>query len=349
MKLMTLHKVNLPQLAFVFTAILLLCAACSNEPTGPQNFTVTLTVANLQHLSPGEGHYEAWISFPEQQSINKTSHGDEDYVSFGKFNLSEDNSRILNLQGGQMIFSPAKQIDINLAIDAIITIELDGDMDDEPGSRLLGGEFIGSDREATAALTTAAEDALNFDYTITSGIYILATPTTNDTADFNRGIWWMNPAGSAIATAGLQQLPALTDTSGWKYEGWVIDNSGAQPISYSTGKFLTSNGFDEDFAGPYAGPDSNDRNGDGRGDGFPFPGQDFIPDFGNTPPLSKLDIGFIEARITLEPHPDNSPRPFQLEILVDPVIGPDLAGENSVQSMENRANLIPTAMVKINR
>ncbi|MDZ7343786.1 MAG: hypothetical protein ONA90_04665 [candidate division KSB1 bacterium] len=335
--------------SFVFTAILLLCAACSNEPTGPQNFSVSLAATNLQRLPSGEGHYELWISFPEQQHINKIAHGDEDFVSFGKFNLSEDNSRILNLQGEPMVFAPAKEIDINLAVDAIITIEVQGDTDDKPGSRLLGGEFVGNDREATATLTTAAEDAFDFDYTLTSGVYILATPTTNDTADFNRGIWWMNPASSTNATAGLQQLSALSDTSGWKYEGWVIDKSGAQPLAYSTGKFLRGSGFDEDFAGPYAGPDSDDRNGDGRGDGFPFPGQDFIPDFGNIPPLSKLDSGFIEARMTLEPHPDNSPGPFQLEILVDPVIGPDLDGANSIQSMENRANRFPTARVKINR
>lgn len=340
------NKPNLQQLSFVFAAILLLCAACGDEQTtAPQNFTVTLNVTNLQHLSPGEGHYEVWVSFPEQQSINKTAHGDEDFVSFGKFNLSEDNSRIVNLQGEPMVFAPATQVDINLAVDAIITIELEGDTDDEPGSRLLGGEFVGSDKEAVATLITDAEDVFNFDYTLTSGVYILATPTTNDSADFNRGIWWMNPGGSAIAIAGLQQLPALTDTSGWKYEGWIVDKSGASPVPYSTGKFLSGSGADEDLAGATAGADGDDRNGDG----FAFPGQDFIRAFANVPGLPRLDNGNFETRITLEPAPDNSPQPFQLEILVDPAIGPNLDSENSVQPMENRANRFPTATVKINR
>lgn len=330
---------------------ILLFAACGDEPTAPENFSVSLTAANLQRLQSGEGHYELWISFPERKrNISKVAHGDEDFVSFGKFNLSEDNSRLINLRGEAMVFAPAKQVDINLAVDAIVTVELEGDTDDEPGSRVIGGEFTGSDREATAALTTAYEDAFDFDFAKTSAVYILDTPTTKDGTDFNRGLWWMNPAGSSFPTAGINQLPALTDTSGWKYEGWIIDKSGANPITYSTGKFLSSNNFDDDLAGATAGPDGDDRNGDGRGDGFPFPGQDFVRSAGSVSAPLQIDRGNFEARITLEPEPDNSPNPFQLTILADPVIGPNVASSDHAQTMENRVtNTFPTAIVIISR
>ena len=136
-----------------FAAALLVFVACKDDPTAPENFTVTLSALNLQRLPAGQGHYELWISFPEDRAnraLGKPAHGDEAYISFGKFNLSADNTQLLNLNGQAMTFAPAKDVNINLAVDALVTLELEADNNDEPGSRLLGGEFTGSDATANA-------------------------------------------------------------------------------------------------------------------------------------------------------------------------------------------------------
>lgn len=317
--------------SFFVAAILM--SSCKDNPTTNENFTVTLTVANLKPLTSAEGHYELWISFPEEtRALHKPGHGDQAYVSFGKFNVNANN-QLVDLSGNaKSSFTPGAnaQVDINLAVDALITVELSGDNNDEPGSRMLGGLFFGTDRQATAILKPDGEDVFDFDYTRSSGSYILMTPSTADTSDANHGIWWM----TANNTAGLSNLPTLTDTSGWRYEGWVIDQSGGQPVFYSTGKFLNAAGPDADGPGATAGGSS----------GFAFPGQDFIQAANGVPLLPGLDNGNFAARITLEPAPDNSTQPFQLVILNDDKI------ETAGGVMANRvATNYPTATIMISR
>lgn len=335
-------------LSVPLAALFSLFVACKDDPTGPKNFTVTLSALNLQRLPAGQGHYELWISFPESRSNNslgKPSHGDEAFMSFGKFNLSGDNTQLLNLSGQAMTFAPAKDVDINLAVDALVTIELEGDNDDEPGSRLLGGDFSGSDTEANAFMTTAAEDVFDYDYRASAAAYLLTTPTTNDTTDFKHGIWWIT-RGSTIAS-GFDKLRTFADTSRWRYEGWILDR--ANNAAYSTGKFLSASLADFDRAGATAGAEGVDQNGDGRGDGFAFPGQDFIREQGAIPALLTLDNGGFEARITLEPNPDNASTPFFLTLLADEIIGPNLLRAHAPQAMTNRATIFPSATVNIKR
>lgn len=325
--------------ALSLAAALLFFSACKDEPTGPENFTVSLSALNLQRLPAGQGHYELWISFPEEganRALAKPTHGDEAFVSFGKFNLSADNSQLLNLGGQPMTFTPAKEIDINLAVDALITMELEGDNDEAPGSRLLGGDFTGSDATANAYLATSAEDVFNFDFRTVSAAYVLTTPTTSDTTDFKQGIWWIT-RGNVIAS-GFDKLPVLADTSGWRYEGWLVDRSNS--AAYSTGKFRSANLADDDRAGITAGT---------NGDGFTFPGQDFIRAQGSIPALLQLDNGNFEARITLEPEPDNASTPSYLVLLNDEIIGPNLPSTHTPQAMNNRATGLPSATVTIKR
>ncbi len=314
-------------------AAMILMSNCKDNPTTNENFTVTASVTNLKSLASGEGHYELWISFPEENhALRKPGHGDQAYVSFGKFNVNA-NGQLVDLSGNaKSSFTPGTnaQIDINLAVDALITVELSGDSNGDPGSRMLGGLFFGTDRQATAILKADGEDAFDFDYSRSAGSYILATPSTADTTDVNHGIWWM----TANNGAGLNNLPTLTDTSGWRYEGWVVDQSGAQPVFYSTGKFLNAAGPDTDGPGATAGSSA----------GFAFPGQDFIQAASGVPLLPALDNGNFAARITLEPSPDNSAQPFQFVILNDDKI------ETAGGTMANRVSAnFPAATIMISR
>ncbi|MGH7491004.1 MAG: hypothetical protein ACREOO_01280 [bacterium] len=332
------------------TALLMaMLAACKDEPTGPGSFTVSMTVSNLKRLEPGQGYYQLWISFPEEErALAKPNHGDGAYISFGTFNVSADGSKLECLCGSPKIFEPAHQVDINLATDAIVTIELEGEPDDKPGARLIGGDFTGNDQMATAQMTHAAEDVFDFDYAAAAAVFMLTTPTTAETNDFKNGIWWINSSGSTVA--GIQNLLAFADSARWRYEGWVIDKSGVTPVPYSTGRFLSIEGRDHDLAGATAGADGIDNNGDGRGDGFAFPGQDFVRPANGVPAPLLLDNGNFETRITLEPEPDNSSSPSALTILATPVIGPNLNNPDQAVAMENRVlSTFPKATITINR
>jgi len=146
-------KVLLQNVLLILAAMLLaLLAACKDNPTGSNDFTVTVSVANLPRLAEGQGYYRLWISFPEKTQLAKPGHGDEDYVSFGAFNVSTDGKKLECLCGNPKVFEPAQEVDINLAADALITIETEGDLSEEPGARLVGGVFTGNDRTATAQL-----------------------------------------------------------------------------------------------------------------------------------------------------------------------------------------------------
>lgn len=344
------------------SSILLVCLAsllfssCGGDgPSGPggsDGFAVTLTVSNLEHLESGEGQFELWISFPEDDGSlakrrSEIFHEDEAFISFGRFNISPS-GQIIDSQGQPMVFKPDpnEDFDINLTVDAIITIETEEKV--EPGSRIMGGVFTGTDRVAVATLKLEDEDAFGFDFSSTSANYILATPTTTSSSDFNSGVWWVTPGGKSSGTTGFgavstgfANLPVLADTSGWMYEGWLIDNSSASaPVHYSTGKFRSGDGVDSDLAGETAGTE---------GAGFTFPGQDFIRAVGNIPGVLQLDNGNYELRITLEPDPDNSPHPFPLQIMTDDIIGPNISDSQTVQAMQNLAQGFPTATVRIER
>ncbi len=321
-----------------FAAGLFLSSCGKDNATDPGKFSVSLSAPTLMPLAAGEGHYELWISFPQDElRLQKRAHGDEAYVSFGKFNVT-GNGQLVDLNGKAMVFAPKSgvEIDINLAVDAVLSVERESDNDNRPGSRLLGGEFTGNDRQATATLRASSRDAVGYDFTRSSGNYLLQTPSTADTLDCNRGLWWMMPN----ETAGLGNLPALADTSGWNYEGWLVDHSGAQPQFYSTGTFLTAIGADADGAGLTAG----------GGTGLPFPGQDFVREAPGIPLPPPLDNGSFAVLVTLEPVPDNSRQPFYLVILRDERIEPNSAGPQIAAPMQNvAASSFPSAVVIIDR
>lgn len=191
---------------------------------------------------------------------------------------------------------------------------------DDPGpadTHLLAGPFDGD----TAQLSIGHEAALGDDFTTAVGGYVLNTPSSADVdADYDQGIWWLDPAAGPGASLELPTLPA-----GWMYEGWVVGAEG--PIS--TGRFTVVAGPDSDGAGPDAGPDPAPG----------FPGQDFID-----PPRV---ITNFTAVISVEPEPDDGPGPFAIKPLVDENIE-DL-GVGVLQTMETVPSNAPTGTATISR
>lgn len=193
--------------------------------------------------------------------------------------------------------------DVELATKYILTIEPAVGDDPAPAdTHVLAGDIIGTE----ATLTIADGAALATDFVNSSGSFIIATPTEGPDT-FAQGIWWLAPTDDGqVAGLTLPTLPA-----GWVYEGWVAGPDG--PVS--TGTFTSVEGADSDGAGPAAGALGAP----------PFPGQDFI-----NPPLV---ITGLDAVISVEPSPDNSPAPFGIKPLIDSPI--EDVGLGGSQDMAN--------------
>ncbi len=187
-------------------------------------------------------------------------------------------------------------VKLDAATKFVLTIEPKNDTDPAPSAtKILTGAFSGS----SASLNTR----IIADFSSVSGKYILATPTNGMPSNENSGIWFLNlPQTGPPPTLGLE-LPALP--SGWKYEGWVVING----IPVTTGKFTQADATDEsdtysaDMPLPMLNPG-----------GF-FPGEDFLV---NAPSglTFPTDIAGGTAVISVEPSPDNSPKPFAIKPLV---------------------------------
>lgn len=163
---------------------------------------------------------------------------------------------------------------------------------DDPGpsdTHIVAGPFAGG----VAQLSMNHGAAFGTDFLDSEGGFILGTPTTAGIdEDFDQGVWFLDPAEGPGAGLKLPVLPA-----GWQYEGWVVGEDG--PIS--TGTFLDPSMADRDGAGAAAGPDGAP----------PFPGQDFIN------PAMKLPGTTVV--LSVEPTPDDSPKPFFIKPLAGPV------------------------------
>ena len=207
----------------------------------------------------------------------------------------------------------------------ILTIEpAKNDAPEPTKTHVLAGDIGVS---GTGNLETKHAAALGTDFSTATGAFTLATPTSAVTDDDDQGIWWLDMT-SRTPVAGLK-LPVLP--VGWKYEGWIVDGSG--PVSTGTFTSLTEaiNVADSDGAGPAAGKDAAAP---------AFPGQDFIN------PAKKLP-GTM-AVISIEPFPDNSPKPFAikpLQQLIANLTAPTL--QNMANVYLNKSQVLPSGTVQI--
>lgn len=220
----------------------------------------------------------------------------EDYVSIDRFQT----------QSGTTSLSIPITPQLAEALTLIVTVESSSLVPDEPSdSVLLAGDFV----DGEAQLSVSHPLSFGTDFSSAYGTFRLATPTSSQTTDFDQGIWWFDlEGGEPVQSLFLPSLP-----QGWIYEAWVI--GGDEPLSI--GKFPDPARFDSDLAGAAAS------------DAVVaplFPGQDYV----NPPEL----IPGFSALITVEPQPDLSATPFDVEILIDQVI----EAIDINQPMENRTN-----------
>ncbi len=284
-----------------FAAALLLCSGCGDDDTtdpGPPPPDVTVTLASFGPSSPAQGHYELWISFALLREGGWLRHSEA--ASAGKFRIGANGAPV-NLAGAAIEFevspedpnAPVENGKIlwQLAIDAFVTVEPEGDSDAVPE---LPGIIAGSFLNRSATLGIDAPDAIDVAFGAAAGSLHLATPTTVSSDDEGRGVWFAAPGGAAASLT----LPTLSAGTLWTYEGWVQHPSAGIA---SLGKFLAPSGADQDGAGPLGGSG-----------GYAFPGSDFPFVAAGT----GVDLSNSTVFVTVEPPNDaDGAGPFFFQVL----------------------------------
>jgi hypothetical protein len=273
-------------------------SAAKNSGEKLKNDELKLNISGLEDLGPN-ARYEGWVII------------DGAPVTTGIFTVNNSG------QMSQTVFEiPATVGKLKNAVMFVLTIEPFPDNNPGPSAQhLLAGNF----NEESAILTIGHPAALNTNFSMATGHFLLATPTTASTMDELSGMWFINNMSGSPA-AGLH-LPVLP--TGWRYEGWALISG--KPVT--TGTF--TNGMMADNAASFSGPVT----------GPPFPGEDFITNapMGLTFPTN-LSGGM--SVISVEPYPDNSPAPFLLKPLVRMI--PNPAQQHFAYSMNLNPGSYPT-------
>ncbi|NNE44705.1 MAG: hypothetical protein HKN12_10880 [Gemmatimonadetes bacterium] len=280
-------------------------AACSDPdsdlmspPDDPG--AITLTATAFPAFAQSEGHFELWIAFGAGP------------VSAGRFKVREGGA-IVGTDYQPTSFAvdaadPAVPVDgegrirWSAASEVLVSVETSNVPAPRParitpGPVLLGGTFL----NGSAGLSPTHAGAIGENFGSASGSFVLATPSTQTTADETNGVWFVSPGGGSASLA----LPDLAGD--WIYEGWVTNNSAG---TASLGRFRSATAADTDGAGPLDGVPPTDA------PGYPFPGSDFpFADPGVT-----LAAGSVF--VTAEPVGNaDGDGPFFLELMGAPVPG----------------------------
>jgi hypothetical protein len=325
----------------VLLGAVLAATGCGDDSSGPSSSPsddVEATIEGFPASSPDFGHYELWLSFFDPTRSGSVARHESAAISAGKFRV-DSASRVVGLDGQAIQFAvrnlPDELRDESgnpiwvWAQDAFVTLEPDGDSDDDPTfPGFLGGVFL----NGLASLSTSHGDALGADFSTATGAALLATPSTSDLTDELKGIWFTD-ADTSVSSFALPALPDTGGGEGWVYEAWVETSELGVG---SLGRFLDPATADDDRSGPLHGQPPTD------GPGWPFPGSDFP--FG-LPPSGNVDLAPSAVFVTVEPASDaDGPGPFRtLTVLTVRIPTGWLFRDPLTLSAED----LPTAIVEI--
>jgi hypothetical protein len=249
---------------------------------GPKGL-IELRPKNFKHIEPySDGIYELWVRTDSLGNIRN--------YSLGRLNFNA-NGEVTDTNGGAIEFKFSGDTNsLAYASDAFITMEPPGDYNSEPStSVLVSGIFTFTlDSIYTTmringrlALGNAGTELYKGDV----GGYIISTPS-NGSATCLKGVWFCDTSGSTLFPSGIQLF-----TSGWVYQGWLVDKNDPQDtVYYSTGRFTNPYSADWDGAGSCGGSLTP----------YNKPGQDWV----GPPPcpqMPNINDGYHGVIITLEP------------------------------------------------
>jgi len=270
-------------------AVSFMSISCNkDDDAGVPTSNLELNLSGLEDLG-SDYRYEGWVI------VNGSP------ISTGTFSVNGDGEL------SSTTFS-VEAATLTAATSFVLSIEPNPDPDPAPApTKLLKADF-GTSNTATVTIDPVG------DFSNAEGAFFLRTPTDEAMGTANNmndqyGVWFGNPGMPPTASLTLPEL------TGWKYEGWVVTDSG--PIS--TGTFTAFDAQDDN-----AGADNGFSETASLGP--QLPGEDF---FRNAPDgiTFPLDVRNRTVVISVEPDPDNSPAPFALKPLVG-TAGEDTAPTN---------------------
>lgn len=242
---------------FVSIAILIWARFFSISPTPKSEETILILDSNnIPTLQLG--HYALW-----------TTNSDGAYKFLKRFNTV--NAELVSLDGSKL-----KELtisDYNLAKEFVVTIENEGDRDEQPSLVLMHSPIV--------------DDTLNLAFNITkpenSSSFLLATPTDgNNTINEQSGLWFINEQ----STSSLN-LPLLPE--GFDFEARVINKK--------SNTFMGMGHFDQ------VDQEDNLATFSLTQEGFKFPGEDFLTNLpGDLDAPLNLANGDFEVIISIEPN-----------------------------------------------
>lgn len=254
---------KLLQRLFLLSIISLTIFSCTSDDTDEPvtDGMLDISISNLPDVSTDYNFY-AWLV--GDNGVN---------LKLGQFIRSTDGSASATWTVGDLDFLAS-------AARVLVTLEDKGNDPSTPSDlQLLDAEF-GISGTHTGKFSTDPMRISVDDFSASTGLYFLATPTTSTMSEESSGIWFGDYNGGA--PVGSLNLPTLEN--GWVYQGWAILNGA---IMLETGSFTDPTMAD--LASPYSGPL----------DGFDVPGEDFnqnLPMMGTPPTL----IG-QEVVVTVQP------------------------------------------------
>jgi hypothetical protein len=309
---------------------------CGDDGTTAPVNSGQLSVNNLKRLDQNtEGIYELWVSVE-----TGLDHGDNAYRTLGRFNINTTGG-LVDASGNTFNVNAGKIANLNTVGDGLITIESPGDNDTIPGNiRFLGGAksvqggtiVIGMNMEYSEILGSIAGQ-----FPTAEAKYLLASPTTGDTLQFNKGVWFAQNTGGT--NAGMT-LPAIPDTLDWTYQAYVVDSRDSLNLIYNMGRFDSPDTADDYHQCEFTPPAAS----------WQLPGQDWIQP--NCPAalttITDLNNGFYRLLVTLEPRFETAiNKPFYLKLFYG-TITPSFYGTIKVlQNYNSPVNYIPTASLTL--
>ena len=299
----------------VYLTILFSLAAiiysCGDAAIIPLPNSGVIGVTNLKPLDKDvEGVYEVWVSIGEG-----SDHGDDVYKSLGRFNITLTGN-LVDTNGNYFALNLSDVPNINLTEDALITIDPPGYYDTVPGNiRILGGAKTNQNGALVFNMTMDYVDILGgvaAQFPSDSGKFVLAAPTTGDTNQYYRGVWFSQDGRAPSQGLTLQTIP---DTAYWTYQAWVYDVRNVNYI-YDMGRFDS--------------PGGPDNNAQCSGVELPWnlPGHDWIQSGcpgGLLPDITNLSSTNYEIVVTLEPRYEQGPalsKPFFIRLFYLRIPGP---------------------------
>ncbi|HMZ05075.1 MAG TPA: hypothetical protein PLH27_08130 [bacterium] len=325
-------------LLIILIAALVLIPSCDNVESG--TFSGIYFGRPPRKLRDGQGYFEMWLGFP-------ASSGGKEWVSILKFDRVESTNKPFLNDKAAILKRPNRNI--NDAVSAAISIELENDIDPSVPNRIfMSGEFT----DGIASLELSGEDALNLDLSdpaVISGKFVLGTPSDAINNNDDSGVWFVDAPFGQQQNPGLS-LPVLP--IGFKYEAWIATQS--ETVCISTGQFKRADSLDYNGKGPNGGGELtpnvpgedlvfNQFNEDVQGrtvdaslqeaylDTFGFPIH--IKKTIQKNPLTNAK-DYWDVVVSVEPDPDNDPEePFAIFPLVK--FGPIFESVNTVIPLTN--------------